>query len=179
MKHCRVIFSSCFRTDDRQRTLHELTGHVHGDLSRLYNGTFAALGKKRIAGDAEIIAHHFLDLVDRDIRLSGSDDFRSYLLSHLYGNFLVGKSGVCNQGNQRAFQFPEVGLDTGCQEMKDIFRQFDPLSETSCLELGESCREIWFFKLDRQSPFQPGQQPFLEILEIGRSTVRSEDQLFA
>ena len=85
--------------------------------------------------------------------------------------------GIGHQGDQGAFQFAEVGLHARRQEGKDVFADADTLplgAGTEHLQPGVIVR---FGKFYRQAPFEAGQEPFFEVLQVYGGAVAGENEL--
>ena len=179
MKHCSVIFSSKFCAYCRERAVDKGAAHVHGDLTGLHDVALPRLGKKSVSGYVEVLADYLLYLVDSDIVLFFPHYLAGNLLGKLDSDLLVDKGRIGYYRYQRSLKLPEIGLDAGGQIYKDVFTYHYSLTESPCLEHLEPCGIGRHLELYGKSPFHPGEKSFLEVLEICRSAVRSEDQLLA
>lgn len=179
MQHCSVVFPSKFRANRRERAIHEVAALVHGYLTSLDDVALAGAGKKRVAADVEIVADCLLDLVYGQVALDFPDQILGDLGDQIHGYGLVGKGRVGDQRDKGSLQFTEIGRYLVGEIFQHIIGDVDSFAKTPVLQHREPRHERRTLELDGKSPFKTAQKPLLEILQVRRSTVRGEYQLFA
>ena len=103
-----MILSADLSSDCRERTVDQIARKIHRDLSCLYDLALSGLRKKSVESYVEIITNCPLNLVDGHISLHIPDNLVSNLFCKLDCNFLMCKSSICNQRDQRSFKLSEV-----------------------------------------------------------------------
>ena len=89
------------------------------------------------------------------------------------------EGGVRDQRNQRTFQFTEVRLDVGGEENEDFVVDFHSFAEAAVAQHLKAGLVRRLLEFHAETPFEPRKEPVLEVLQVNRSTVRSEDELLS
>ena len=110
VKHSGVILSSAVQSNVGQRALGHLLGEVHRNLTGLNNFTLAGLGLQQLDRQIEVIAHHFLDVIDADLTGRVLDELIDHLLGQVQSDRLAVQTALRNQADQSTLQFTDVVL---------------------------------------------------------------------
>ena len=92
VEHRSVVLATAVQTNVGQRALGHLLGEVHRDLTRLNDLTLARLGLEQLDRQVEVIAHHFLDVVDADFAGRVLDELVDHLLGQVQRDGLAVQS---------------------------------------------------------------------------------------
>ena len=151
------------------------TAEEHGKLSRLGDVFWPFLGSEISDTDVKISGHGALDDVHGDV-LVGSVFLQAFL-RQLDGDGLVLKGSVNAEPGQNAFYFPDVILDLFSQEAADVVADVEAERKALVLDDGEPGLEIRRLNVRDHAPFETGDEPFGDILQILRGFVAGHDDL--
>ena len=120
MQHGGVVLASTVQSDVGQRRFGHLLCEVHRNLAGLDNFALAGLALKQLDGQVEVVAHHFLDVVNADFPCGVLDKLVNHVLRQIQGDGLAVQAGLGHQRNEGALQLTHVGRDAVRQVLDDF-----------------------------------------------------------
>ena len=84
-----MVFVPALRTNRGQRTLCELFGKEHRQLTRLYDLSLSGLALEQLHGHVEIIANDLLYVVNGDLARGVLDELVDHLSRQIEGDLLL------------------------------------------------------------------------------------------
>ena len=174
-----VVLATAVQTNVGQRTLGHLLGEVHGDLTRLNDLTLARLGLEQLDGQVEVIAHHFLDVVDADFAGRVLDKLVNHLLGEVERDGLAVQAALRDQADERTFQFANVRIDRVGEVLHDFTGQLDAIGVHLLFEDGHPGLEARHLNICTESPLESGEQALFHALHLYRRLVAGQDNLLA
>ena len=142
-----VIPTTEVHTNFLKRSLGELLGEVHGNLTSLNNFPFTGFGFKLLDGQGIKVRYQFLNVFDGDFAGSILHEVLHHLLSQIQINVFSIQGSLCQKRDQGTFQFPNIGVNV----VRNIFNHFRTQLNTIFVHLvfenRNACLEVRYLKI--------------------------------
>ena len=165
--------------DGRERRLGVLFGEVHGDLPCLGDLARPLRGVEACEIEVQVFAHHFDDVVERDLLLVELHVDLQDLLGQRRGDLAPEERGVGHQRRERPLDLTHVGRDVVRQVGHHVVRNLRPELLRLYADDLELRVVVGRVELCRQSPLEARQQALFDVFQLHGRLVRGENQLFA
>ena len=179
VEHGGVILASTVQSDVGQGRFGHLLGEVHGDLTGLNDFALPGFALEKFDGQVEVVAHHFLDVVNADLSCGVFDKLVDHMLGQVQCDGFAVQACLSDQGNQCSFQFTHVGGDAVSQVFNDFSGQFNAVGVHLLLQDGHARFKRWHLEVRTQTPLEAREQALFHALHFDRRLVRSQDNLLA
>lgn len=128
--------------------------------------------------DVEVFGDGALDLFEGDgLNFFGSDKIPQDFFHHGEGDFLFVEAAVGEHGDERAFQFADVGGDVGGDESQDFWGDDEVFLACFVLEYGHAGFEVGRLYIHHEAPFESGDEARLNALKFLGASVAGQDDL--
>ena len=178
MHHRGVVLAAEFLTDLGQREVGELSAQVHGDLSCRHQG-LSARGPFEIVGcDPEIVRGLVDDRQSADLGVRpNGDQVTQDHLGQVQVDFLAVEGREGGDPDQGTFQFADVGLNAGRDELQDLRRNQQLLGDGLALQDRLAGLQVGRLHVGDQAPLETAAQPGFQGLQCFRGPVRGHHNL--
>ena len=177
VQHRRVVLSAAVQSNVGERGLGHLLGEVHGNLAGLNDFALAGLALEELDGQVEVIAHHFLDVVDAHFAGGVLDELVDHVLGQIQGDRLAVQACLRHERNQCTFQFTHVGCDAVGEVFDDLTRQLDAVGVHLLFQDGHASLQRGNLEVGAESPLEARQQALLHALHLHGRLVRRQHNL--
>ena len=177
MQDSSVRPSSHTETDLGERTVGQLFTEVRGYVTRQSDVLRAVLRHKGFLGDVIVLRDSMQHIIHRRRLRLHSYDMTHHLLCQRKVDLPIRQRRVCQERCKDALQVTNRLAYVHRNEIHDLVREHDAVT-THLTEQDILTQQIVrTSNLCRQTPFETGQQTLLDVLELHRRTITSQDQL--
>jgi len=165
--------------DFGERGLGQSAAKVHGDLSGMGDGLWAALAGHIGHSNIVVFCHGLLNSFQGQglVRFFFQKIAQEFFKFSLGGNCSIERN-IGDDPREGAFQRADIRLDSGSNELQDRFWKLDGCPFLFIPEDGETGFEIRRLEFGDQTPFESGDESLFEPLDLVRRPIARHHNLF-